>query len=98
MLSSCGSWSGLPSPLDQQCADPFDGFFDVLGRVGVGEADVALSVDAEGRAGDGRDAGLFEHLVLQFLGAHAGPGDVWEGIERGAWIDARDTRQLVEQP
>ena len=43
-------------------------FADIVHRVGVGEADVAFAVDAEAGAGDGGDAGLFEHAVLQLPG------------------------------
>ena len=57
-------------------------------RVGVGEADVALAVDAEAGAGDGGDAGLLQHLVLQLARVHAGAGDVGEGVEGAAGIEA----------
>lgn len=58
--------SGGPSDSDalEQLAHSPDRGADVVLRVGVGDPHVALAVLAEGRAGEHRDAGLLEQLVL----------------------------------
>src|SRR5919106_122350 len=49
----------------QKAADAIDRTLDVLHRVGIGEADVALALVAEAGAGDQRDADLVQEVVLQ---------------------------------
>lgn len=56
----------------QQRADALDRTGNVFLGVGVGEADVALAMNAEAGAGDRGDACLLQHTVLKFLGGHAG--------------------------
>src|SRR4029079_4161398 len=79
-----GRWPTTSDPpasgvsIAQQGGETLDGLADVLDRVGVGEADVALPVDAEAGAGHRCHAGGLQHLVLQLARVQAGAGDVGE--------------------
>src|SRR4029078_597318 len=63
-ISRCAQFRDDRSSIPQQRGDALDRLADVIDGVGVGEADVAFAVDAEAGAGDGGDAGRFQHLVL----------------------------------
>src|SRR3546814_14460023 len=77
-----GKWSRFRQrPASQAGADAVDGLADVLDAVGVGEADIAFAELPEAGAGDSRDAGFFEVIVLQRLGREAGAFDIGEGRE-----------------
>src|SRR3546814_16116008 len=56
----------------------------------------AFAIGAEAGAGDHRDAGLLQQSGLQRLGAHTGPLDIGEGVERAAGLDAAEARDLVQ--
>src|SRR6185369_11278647 len=64
--------------------------------VGVGDAQVALAVDAERRARQHRDPGLLQQPIGHLGGGAAGAGDVGEHVERAARALAGDTGQAVE--
>src|SRR3954451_4399733 len=55
---------------------------DVLGRVGVGQPDVAFAEDAEVRPADGNDTGVVEQRGGEFLGFPARARDIGKGIKR----------------
>src|SRR5215204_7104630 len=74
----------------------FKGAGDIVARVGVGEAEVALAVLAESGACEAGDSGLFEQQVGEGVCAVAGIRDAWEGVEGAFGDDAIDARELVE--
>ena len=69
---------------------------DVLGRVGVRDAHVALAELAERGARQHRHAGLLEQLVLEVARLQAGLRDVRERVERALRLDAADAGQVVQ--
>ena len=69
---------------------------DVLERVGVRDAQVALAVLAERGAREHRHAGLVEQPVGQLARVEARPLDVREGVERAVRHDAGHARQPVQ--
>src|SRR5690554_2388715 len=54
-------------PLRQEIAHALKRLQDVLGRVGVGQPQIAFAEDAEVRPADGDDSGLVEQRVRQLL-------------------------------
>src|SRR3546814_18483726 len=97
LFRSMGKWSRfMQRPASQAGADAVDGLADVLDAVGVGEADIAFAELPEAGAGDRRDAGFFEELVLQRPGREAGALDIGEGVEGAAGIDTTKARDLVQ--
>src|SRR5947209_423483 len=69
---------------------------DVVEAVGVGEADVALAVGAEGAAGQRRNAGLVEKAVLHRDRVHTRGADVGEGVEGARGRSTANARQGVQ--
>src|SRR5918997_702920 len=76
-------WSsgGLLRIITYDLAHPFECQDDVLARVGVGEAQVALTVPAKARAGEAGDAGFLHEQVGQRPGGEAGARDARERVE-----------------
>src|SRR5438128_624492 len=64
----------------EELAHAVEGAQDVLGRVGVGDAQVALGEDAEVGAADERDARVVEQRRGERLRLPAGALDVGEGV------------------
>ena len=79
-------------PTEQQLAHGRERRLEVLQRVGVRQAQVALAVGAEGGAGEHGDAGLVEQAVGEVLGVQAGRADVGEGVEGALRLDAARRR------
>ena len=52
----------------QEITDPINGGKDILKTVGIGEANIALAMDAEIRPADGGNACLFKQARGEFLG------------------------------
>ena len=65
--------------IPQQRGDALDGGADVVDRVGVGEADEALAVDAEAGAGHGGDTGLLQHWGLKLTVSASSAGKLEGG-------------------
>src|SRR5690606_37380351 len=86
----------LLSGLLEELLDAPDRAQDIFLRVGVGEPQVALAVDAEIRPTDQRDAFLLEECGSQLLGLPACLADVRKGVERTLRRDAAHAGQAVQ--
>src|ERR1051326_7276998 len=65
----------------EEIAHPAQRLLDILRRIGIGQAQIALAQDAEIRSADQRHAGLIQQRIGQRLGLPAGELDIGEGIE-----------------
>src|ERR1044072_5214373 len=68
-------------PRGQEFAHPAQRLDDVLGGVGVGQAQIAFAQDAEVRTADQSHAGFVQQRIGERLGLPAGLLDVGESIE-----------------
>jgi len=86
----------MPPSGSTKLAHAIQRFQDILGRVGVGQPQIAFAENAEVRPPDQRDAGVVEHRGGERLCLPPGSLDVGECIEGALRHDAAHAGQLVQ--
>src|SRR5579883_619669 len=84
-----------PEALDRPF-DPLERGLKVGDGVGIGQAEVAFAVGAEGCTSQGRDTGLGKEVICEGTAVHSDISHVGECIERAGWGGTAQTRDLVE--